>query len=228
MKYMIGTGYAARPDLLYRAMYSIKPYWSSTVIIDNSESDFLTKEPFGADSVTIYTPPVPLRYPQMMNLMQKFGMEAGCDIILFMHSDAEIHPGTMDQLLSKVELLNRHNVRWGAAFTNYDVLVAYPMEAIREIGPWDTVFYDYHSDMDYYRRLQLAEYELIYTNLGVTHLGGGSNTGKSSRFLQHLTFEVTFPLFLTYYEKKWGGPIGKELYDKPFDKFPLNPKKARW
>ncbi|WP_338134391.1 glycosyltransferase family 2 protein [Cohnella candidum] len=227
LKYIIGTGYVNRPDLLYRAVHSVKPCWKHAVIIDNSESEFFRREPFFSERLTVYEPPVPLRYPQMMNLMQKWGKEKGCDVILFFHSDAEVHPGTVEQFLSELETMKAEGRKWGVAFTNYDVLVAYNMEAVREVGQWDTVFYDYHADIDYYRRLQLAGYEIVYTSLGVTHCNGGSNTSKSDTYRRYLFENVTFAYFHTYYQIKWGGPIGGEVYTLPFNRFPLNPDHIR-
>jgi hypothetical protein len=225
MKYIIGTGYVNRPDLLYRAVYSAKTCWKHMVIIDNSESDLFQRERFFSDHLTVYQAPVPLRYPQMMNLMQKWGLQKGCDVIMFVHSDAEVHPGTVEQFVAKLDALRHEGRRWGVAFTNFDTLVAYNMDAVKDVGPWDTVFLDYHSDMDYYRRLYLADYEIMYTNLGVTHHNGGSNTAKSDPYLKYLFDNVTFNFFHEYYKIKWGGPIGGETYTLPFNRFPLNPLK---
>jgi hypothetical protein len=50
---------------------------------------------------------------------------------------------------------------------------------IPEIGEWDTVLPQYFSDCDYYRRVQLAGFELIETGLPVIHVDKGSNTLRS-------------------------------------------------
>jgi len=213
MKYLIGVGYVNRTDLLDRALLSIKPFWPNTTIIDNSAN----RELKGKYSyVKTYEPPVPLSFSQSMNLLQKMAQYEGCDIVMFMHNDAEAHPGVADAFLGKLEMLSHLGQKWGVAFTNYHTLVAFNMNAVREVGGWDTTLPRYFADCDYYRRMELAGYPPVHTGLQVTHHNDGSSTIKSDPYLNLLN-GVTFPLYMDYYAAKWGGLPGQETYLSPFN-----------
>jgi hypothetical protein len=51
---------------------------------------------------SIYEPPIPLNFCQIMNLLQKMGMQQGCDVVMFMHNDAEAPSGVPIQFLAKL------------------------------------------------------------------------------------------------------------------------------
>lgn len=214
MKYLIGIGYVNRQDLLTIAINSIKPYWPNTVIIDNSPNQDLRIN--RTLPIPVYEPPVPLSFSQTMNLLQVMAREKNCDVVMFLHNDAEAHPGTPEAFLSMLESLKKQKRRWGVAFTNYHSLVAFNMEAIRNVGLWDTTMPRYFADVDYYHKVQLAGFENINTLLGVTHHYNGSCTIKSDPNLMFI-HNITFPLYQQYYEKKWGGPPGQERFTKPFN-----------
>lgn len=220
MKYLLGIPYVNRPDLLREALNSVKPFWPYTLLIDNSLqrelSTNLGASNFLPPGVKVYQPSVPLTFSQSMNLLQDLAKEQQCDAILYMHNDAAAQPGTPEAFLSILEsLVNDPNKKWGVLFTNYDTLAAYNVEAARVVGRWDTTFPDYFSDNDYYRRLKLAGYELVESNLAVSH--HGSSTINSNESLAFKT-SVTFPLYQLYYQTKWGGPTGKEKFQTPFNK----------
>jgi len=222
MKYLVGIGYVNRIDLLSLALASIKPYLSNTVIIDNSSNKELRQAELGFSDTRTYTPPVPLTFSQTMNLLHRFGAEQDCDVILFMHNDAEAADGTAGKFLLAIEELQKEGRNWGVAFTNYHALVAFNMKAVKEAGPWDTILPHYFSDCDYYRRLHLSGYEQVCTGLPVTHHDNGSSTIKSDTRLEEIN-NKTFPLYEHYYRVKWGGPPGRESFLRPFNQFPLNP-----
>lgn len=216
MKYLIGIPYVNRPDLLKLAINSIKTYWPSLIIIDNSDNNSLRVNDIVPETISIYKPPVPLTFTQSMNLLRKFALEQQCDVMMYMHIDAEAPVGIPEQLLSIVQsLLTKKDRKWGALYTFYDTLAVYNMEAIQAIGTWDTIFSAYFTDNDYYRRMKLAGYELIETGLAVTH-HNGSSTINSDPHLKFLN-GITFPLYRHYYEKKWGGAPGNERFLTPFN-----------
>lgn len=224
MKYLVGIGYVNRDDLLNKAVASIQPFWSKTIIIDNSNHKELRQRELFASDVRTYEPPVPLTLSQTMNLMYRFGAEQGCDVIMFMHNDAEAEVETAEKFLLAIEKLQDEGRKWGVAFTNYHTLVAFNMDAVKVTGPWDIILPHYFSDCDYYRRLHLAGYEHIYTNLPVIHHNNGSSTIKSDVQLEQI-HSKTFPLYSLYYRKKWGGLPGRERFNIPFDQYPINPVK---
>lgn len=221
MKYLVGIGYVNRDDLLNKAIKSIELFWSNTLIIDNSNhKDLRKKDLFSAD-VRVYEPPVPLTFSQTMNLLHRFGSEQRCDVIIFMHNDAEADVGTAEKFLLAIEKMQKEGRKWGVVFTNYHTLAAFNMKAVKETGPWDTILPHYFSDCDYYRRLHLAGYEHVKTGLNVIHHNNGASTIKSDAQLEHIN-NRTFPLYQSYYQSKWGGLPGKERFTMPFNRYPIN------
>lgn len=212
MNYLLGIPFANREDLLERAIASVKPLWSHTVIVDNSE---IGLDP-GAWPVRVLPTSVPLTFSQSMNFLRRLACEQSCDALLYMHNDAEAGPGTAERLVAVTSEALTSGRRWGVAFTYYDTLASFSMTMMREVGPWDAVLPQYFADNDYYRRVRLAGYEVIETGLPVAHADGGSNTLRSDarrRFVNG----VTFPLYERYYAMKWGGTPGRETYLRPFD-----------
>lgn len=96
-------------------------------------------------------------------------------------------------------------------YTYYDTLAAYNMNAQKELGEFDTIFRDYHSDVDYYHRMDILGYERINTEFGdkIIHQNGGSNSINSDPKRLQLT-QATFSLYAQYYQTKWGGPGEKK------------------
>ncbi|WCR24893.1 hypothetical protein L3476_16040 [Paenibacillus thiaminolyticus] len=150
------------------------------------------------------------------------GAERNCDAVFYMHNDAEAHEGTPEALLAMLNRWLQERPRWGVAFTHLDTLAAFRMEAVKAAGPWDTELPMYFSDQDWYRRVLLSGYEIAHTGLGVTHHNDGASTVKSDPYLT-LLHQVTFPLYYSYYQRKWGGPLGQETYILPFNQYPVNP-----
>ena len=105
--------------------------------------------------------------------------------------------------------------RWGVLFTNYDVLCLHNTPLVRSIR-WDPYLPLYYTDVDYYRRLQLAGLELIETGLPVEHQEGGSTCRKADVALQTYV-ESSYPAWRHYYIQKWGGERGQERFHTPFN-----------
>lgn len=222
MKFVLGIFYVNRLDLLYKALNSIPQYWSQTVVIDNSWERELRSVSDFPEGVTIYEPPVPLAHSQTQNLLHQWGAQQDCDVIMYMHSDAEALPETPSILLSQIEALIQQDVKWGAAHTYFDTIAVFNMKAVREVGPWDPNLPMYFSDIDWYRRMRLCGYELIQTGLTVIHHNDGASTVKSNAYLTYIHM-ITFPLHELYYRAKWGGAMNVESYVQPFNQFPLRP-----
>lgn len=221
MKMLVGIGYVNQRDLLPHAVQSVSAFWPDITIIDNSGSREMLNLFYLA---SIYRPPAPLSYSQTMNLLHRFAAERGYDAVIFMHDDARAHQGTPEALRSLLHVLEKVGTKWGAVLTSGHTLTAYNMKAVREVGPWDTVFPLHFAADDYHRRLKLSGYELIETGLAVSHENGGGMTTKSDPKLQ-FTHNLMYPLYQKYYIAKWGGLPGNEEYDQIFNKFPLNPVK---
>lgn len=201
MKYLVGIGYMNRLDLLEQAVNSIKAYWPNTVVVDNSEGRDLRHANTLSSKVTIYEPPVPLTFPQMINYLLERAKESSCDVLIFMHSDAEAKKGVPEAFLQLIKDVQQEEKKWGVIFTNYDTLCAINIKAANDVGGHDTVFTAYFSDCDYYFRLQSAGYKMMQTDLPVFH--HGSSTIKSDSYFHYIT-SITFPLYQTYLHNKWG------------------------
>jgi len=227
VKYMLGISYVNRKDLLYRAVRSVKELWPHTVVIDNSDGRDLRKDAFLAGRVKVFEPPVPLTVPQKFNYLQETADRKGCEVYLHMHDDAEAQPGSAKAFLAAVEELQRKKRRWGIAFTNYDILSAFNMEAVRAAGKWDPSFVQYGSDNDYYWRIHLAGYEFVWTGIPVKHHGSSSTWSDPYRTA---VWKAIVPIHGRYYKKKWGGGWYRETYRKPFtpDPFPMPLTRPKW
>jgi hypothetical protein len=219
--YMLGIGFVNRADLLHNALRSVEPYWSHSIVIDNSKNSELSSDSVAA-SVEVLHPPVPYSFSQTMNVMHRLGAERKREVIMFLHNDAEVRPGTMERFLHRIGTLLHEERRWGAVLTQYQSLVAFNMAAVREVGPWDIQLPQYFSDNDYYRRLRLAGYEIVETELDVLHVDGGSGTIKADAELRSAN-DILHPLHGSYYSSKWGGLPGSEQLDRMFGGYPLNP-----
>ena len=156
---------------------------------------------------------MPLTASQTLNLMQKRAKRSRVPFYFFMHSDAEAGPDTVEKLY-QMAMHECSKGKWGAIFTNYDSLAAFNTAAFDATGPWDTVFSGYYADNDQYRRLRLAGYPTLESNLPVVH--HGSQTINSDPLRKHIN-NITFPIYGNYYADKWGGSPGNENFDKPWN-----------
>ncbi|MBD0381609.1 glycosyltransferase family 2 protein [Paenibacillus sedimenti] len=215
MKYIVGIGYANRLDLLHKAVDSIKPYWPHTIVVDNSDLQDLREEHELRNKVNIFEPPVPLSATQIFNYLLKRGMREGCDAVLFMHHDAEPHEGTPEKFLEILESWQARGDKWGVALTQYDILCAFNLKAVKEVGWWDTVMPNFFADSEYYRRMRMAGYSVIWTHLPVTHHRG--QTTKSDPYRLRV-FRSSITIHHDYYLAKWGGTTDKEVFTTPFNK----------
>ncbi|MCI3926314.1 glycosyltransferase family 2 protein [Paenibacillus sp. TRM 82003] len=205
MKFIVSIGYVNRPDLLELALRSVEAFRPHIVVTDNSEGLDLRQHPEIARMAHIFEPPVPLTYTQKMNVMRRKAIEWNCDALLYMHNDAEPDAGTPERLLAKVEELLAKREPWGVVYTQFDILAAFNVEALRRAGPWDTNFPQYFSDIDYYRRLDVAGYPAVWSELPVKHHNGGMSTMKSDAYRKAVNQE-TWPLYEAFYVEKWGLP----------------------
>jgi hypothetical protein len=170
MRFLLGIPFVNRRDLLERAVASVPAMHDRLVIVDNScYRELRDRQPLASEIV--YEPPVPLTFVQSMNLLQQMAHEAHCDVLCFMHNDAEAEPGMDLRFRERVETEWRSNPKFGVLFTHYDTLGAMSMTAIRRIGPWDSLFSGYFADREYYARLRRYGFEEIQTDIRVIHHG---------------------------------------------------------
>ena len=191
--------------LLDRAIASVSVHFP--VIVDNSS--------YGLRRQWIIRPLVPLTFSQSMNAVMTRARDNGRKFVVVLHSDAEAEEGSYEQLVNFARKCNHQERKWGALFTNYDSMVALNLELLDVVGQWDTNLHQYFSDDDYYRRIRLGGYECIDTGIQVKHTPSSTiNSDPELRFLN----SVTFPLYESYYVRKWGGKPGSEQFMRPFNR----------
>lgn len=202
--------YVNRPDLLEKALASVSGCnQTQSLVINNS----------GSELPLLYqlTPSVPLTFAQTQNWMIAMAGELNALFYLFCHSDAEAVGDTVQRLVAMANAYTIQKKKWGAIFTAYDALAAFNTEAMREIGGWDPLLPWYFADNNTYRKLRLAGYELIESNLPVKH----KNRRRLSRAtsIWHLS-TVSHFLFTRGCTRKCGVGHrgGKELFPTPFNR----------
>lgn len=204
-----------RPDLLARAVESVRPLWRFVSILDNSPDASLSRD--SQWPVPILRPSVPLSCAQSMNFLHRLARERGLDAFGYQHEDAEAGPQTAERFAAAIEAAHGAGRNWATIFTHYDLISAYRTAAVDAIGPWDTNFPcpNYHHDCDWFYRAKLKGYELIETKLEVTHMDGGSVTVKDPA--RQRIAQITFPLNDAYYVAKWGGRQHEERFTSPWN-----------
>ena len=208
--FLLGIPFVVGEALLRRAVDSVAELWPSTLVVDNSDAGLDAS----AWPVEVVRPPVPLSFSQTMNLLSALGRDRSCKLVMLLHSDAAPAAGTPARLIAALDEAAATGPRWGIAFTNYDAFAAYSAAMIADVGPWDVTLPQYFADVDYYRRVRLAGWEILETGLPVLHEPSSTIRLDSARAAQHA---VTFPLYERYYAAKWGGGPGSETFARPFD-----------
>jgi len=209
--YHVYIPYVNNPQLLTRAIDSVPELWIDTTVVNNSGSKL--------DSfVEVFDPPVPLSFTQSQNWFFKDAKRRGCRFVLWIHNDCELPAGAAHQLIEYVRNLYAEGRHWGVCFTFYDIFSAVNLEMIDEVGGYDANIRAYKSDQDFYRRVKLAGWELINTEIEVGairagHLGSQTIRSDERVSLINGVVEVADAF---YYQSKWGGDAGHETTDIPF------------
>lgn len=201
-----------RFDLLDTAVASTAPY--PMILIDNSDGQ-LGDRYKGTPHVSVFTPPIPLMFTQMSNLEYRMTAAFGKKYYIHMHSDAEFPSSRIDDLVNVARKADDESRRWLVAFTLYDILCIYNVDAMMNLGGYDShMFRFYHSDLDLWYRAKLAGYERIEAGgESVVHNGGGSVTiGADPRW----NVCNAYSLSGQHFRDKWGGDPGSEVYQVPF------------
>ena len=195
-------------DLLKRCLDSFSIRLTTEPVIINNSGHPLPQE---FHHYTIITPGRQITFSQTQNSMLELAVKTRNPFYFFMHSDAEDNEGILDKLFD-MAMLQRD--KWGAIFTNYDALACFNTEAMQAIGGWDEGFEWYHSDADTYRRLRLAGYPTLESNLRVRH--DPSQTLKSDPRIARKV-NAGFAARCERYRAKWGGNLGAEVYEVPWN-----------
>jgi hypothetical protein len=216
--YFIAILHHSNLELLLTALRSTQPAFSGhMLVIDNSD----TMEAYNSAAVRalahVYVPAVQLHFTQSQNLLQAIAYASDVDFFGFMHSDAELLDA--DSLLRMFTAIAAGDQKWGMVLTNYDALVIFNPKATRKVGAWDTYFFQYTSDIDYYERLRIGGWDTgtVGTDLVLHKVSG---TIKSNNCFRRRTRGAVGDYGRSYWTAKWGGAepeIGGSMFSLPFE-----------
>jgi hypothetical protein len=196
MKYKLHIQYVNGEELLRNAVASVKDIGNIHIWADGCPPG---TPPVVAGAMVHSMPPMHRATSQNTT----FHASWDDDVCFYMHHDGRAKPGVAKKFLEFTEAAFRSGEKWGIIYSHYDVLCAFNMKAVREVGFWDDAFYHYVIDNDYYRRLRLAGYkELEFGEEGVEHIGSAT-VGTDPLFKYRVDFMHDSDR--AYYIKKWGG-----------------------
>lgn len=224
MKYKLHIPFGSRVDLLRAAVASARDIgnihlWASGIPCPRDIPDVEIHEQ-GLVSIV-----------SLMNICLHASRDD--DVAFFMHNDAEAKPGIAARFRDFVQHAFEGPYKWGIAMTQYDVLCAFNMAAVRDVGPWDPMYFQYWADLDYYRTLRMAGWNELQSGLYNDIIHHNSATVKSDPLFRYrTTFRDNFGIDGAYYAFKWGGSLHRETFTRPFANFnpnaPVNPNGTRY
>jgi hypothetical protein len=224
MRYKLHFPFGNRPDLLRAAVESVRDIghihlWANGIPM-----------PTDIPNIEEFHEPGPVTIVSLINMCLHSSWND--DVCLIMHNDAEAEPGIAKQWLDFVTETFDKGERWGAIFSHYDVLIAFNMKAVHDVGFWDLMYFQYTADVDYYHSMKMRDWAIIdwpdghpFRNQIKHH---GSTQRKSDNLFSHRTaFRDRSDFDYRYYEFKWGGRPGKERSRTPFPQFKNVPWSTR-
>lgn len=208
MKYRLHIPFVNREDLLRDAVESVRDIGNIHVWADGVESPDIA-------NVTHHALPE-MPFTAVMNCLVRDSWND--DVMFFMHNDGFAPPTSAARLLKFVEDRFEKKEKFGVIFTTYDVLCCFNMEAVRAAGYWDTMFFHYVSDCDYYYRLKMAGFPSIAVpGFEIRHRNDASNTNKADPIYNHrVQWRSRNGFDNQYYCLKWGGLPGHEKFSRAF------------
>lgn len=213
MRYKTHIAYCNREDLTREAIASISDIGNINLWPNNGAT--------ALDIPNITQHVLPNMAPtSVINMMIQSSWDD--DVMFWAHNDCFAHPGVAASFLRATEVLYAADQSWGVHFSLYDILCAFNMKAVRAIGYWDPMFFQYTADNDYYHRLRHAGFREVQWPEGrdgrVEHRG--SMTVRSDPLFNHRTqWRERTGFDKSYYRVKWGGTVGQEQFQTPFEDF---------
>lgn len=188
------------------------------VIIDNSPdmSGTSALQPLTAKYKNVFI------WPQGRNIgvaasWNLFHRSLDKDYVVIANDDIQLHEHTLETIIQTATALPSPALVCGAGESgNAFSLFMLKHLVFETIGPFDEHFYPaYYEDNDYVRRLTLAGLSLTSApNATYDHVG--SSTLKKFTQPEMDLHHHSFRRNTQYYEAKWGGLPGKEIYTEPF------------
>lgn len=220
MRYKLHMPFGSRPDLAVEAANSLADIghihmWANGIECPRVDSSIVTYHEIGLCSI-----------PSLMNVCLKESWDD--DVAFFAHNDMVAKPGVAKQFLEYVTATVESKRKFGVVFSHYDVLCAFNMQAVHDVGYWDVAYFQYVADVDYYCTLNKAGWPIIDFPDGHIFRDGITHYGSTSRKADHIhNLRVQFFDRLRagheYYKVKWGGLPGNEKFSRPFEHATLPP-----
>lgn len=218
MRYKLHIPCASRIDLLEKSIESLTPafapinVWWGGGIAPSGLPDICAR--YGAI----------LHDPGLVSCVSLYNMcirNSWDDDVMFMaHNDIEMHPDVAHRFLASARSIFEAGGKWGAVFQHYDVLACFNMAAVHDVGPWDTMYFQYHADVDYYHTLRKAGWKETYVGKpDEIHHHGSSSVKSDSLFHWRTRIRDSDGFDLRYYRAKWGGFVNSEQFPRPFADF---------
>lgn len=142
------------------------------------------------------------------NLLAETAVDRG-EYLVISNDDIQLAADSLDKLLDSDAPMSGNG---------FALFVLKP-DVFQAVGAFDENFWPaYYEDNDYARRMQvvgLKPRDLNLEELGCTH--PTSETLHSFSSDGQRLFSYRFGQLMRYYYIKWGGPVGEEKYESPFN-----------
>lgn len=222
MNYKLHIAYRNRVDLLRDAVNSTIDI-GNVHLWPNNGAEVVTDLPVALHVLPVMSP------ISVINMMIQSSWND--DVMFWAHNDCFCHPGVAAEFKVATEALFATDKKWGVHWSLYDILCAFNMKAVREVGYWDPMFFQYTADAEYYFRMTHAGYSQEQWPPGrdgrVEHRG--SMTVRSDGVFNHMTqWRERTRFDKLYYKMKWGGDPGQESFAIPFADFTPKPGLLQW
>ena len=202
---VLGVPYINRKDLLVGMLESINQPVERLIIIDNSpQRDLLG---FEWPNARVISMGHNLGVAASWNLIIKLTITSPWWVIA--NSDLVLGPNDLASLETNIK-------DYGLATMRGLALFAVTKDTMERAGWFDENFVPaYCEDNDFSWRCQLVEVKAIELEYECQHVGSAV-IGSEPRYRSENN--RTYPQNVLYYERKWGGIMGKEVHRTPFNK----------
>ncbi len=206
--------FVSNVPLLRAALASLAGFCRRTIVIDQSEEglDAGGKLPEWCTAYSVLRVPYrSLTFSQLQNWMQAEARRLGVKAFFFMHADAQV----LDSTVFADALHRLEDPKVAACFTNYDALVGFDTEKMRQVGCWDESFEWYHADVDFYRRLKLRGFQIA--EAGGNRVAHTPSQTIASDPKMKERVDLISKHMEAHYIHKWGGLNKSEKYAVPYN-----------
>ena len=215
--YLVFIPHVCGESNLLRALASVAALASRVVVVDQSE-DGLSESLWNGP---LYRWHGSRSFTAGMNAIQREAWQRRLPFYFFLHSDAEIGPGALEEVADAAQLLSGiSGLRWGAIFTAaYDALACMNTRVAWEVGCWDETFQWYVADLDYYNRLRWAGSPILHLRKPQVRHSRSGTLAELAHEEQHQVQEDQ-RWAIDHYIHKWGCHWTEgdgRVHERPYD-----------